>query len=58
MELTKDEVSYLYEQACFGCRYSQIDPYDWGLRCCNGDCTFCTEYCPEQRCECYEEDKR
>lgn len=55
MNLDKDTVRYLNMQPCFACKYSHIDPYDWGLRCCNGDSTFCTEYCPEEACEHYEE---
>lgn len=54
MELDKGIVRYLHGQPCFECKWSQIDPFDWGLRCCNGDSTFCTEYCPEQKCELFE----
>jgi hypothetical protein len=57
MVLDKDLVKTLGAHPCFGCRWSGIDPYDWGLRCCNGESTFCTEYCPEQKCEHYEEEE-
>ena len=53
MELTKAEVRALSEHRCFGCKWSQIDPFDWGLRCCNGDSEHCTDYCPEDGCEQY-----
>jgi hypothetical protein len=54
MELTKAEVRALSEHRCFGCKWSQIDPFDWGLRCCNGDSEHCTDYCPEDGCEQYD----
>lgn len=51
IELDKETVEYLNSQPCFVCRYSHIDPYDWGLRCCNSDSEHCTEYCPDTPCE-------
>lgn len=51
IELTKKLIDYLYDQKCFTCRYSDIDPYDWGLRCCNSDSEHCTDYCPDVACE-------
>jgi hypothetical protein len=54
MNLDKDSVKYLHDHPCFTCRYSHIDPYDWGLRCCNGDSEHCTEYCPDKPCEHFE----
>lgn len=55
MSLTKREVSHLYEQPCFHCKWSDIDPFDRGLRCCNSDSECCTDYCPEARCKHFEE---
>ena len=54
IELDKETVVYLNDQPCFACRYSHIDPFDWGLRCCNGDSEHCTEYCPDKQCEHFE----
>jgi hypothetical protein len=51
IELDKKTVDYLHSKKCFTCRYSQVDPFDWGLRCCNSDSEHCTEYCPEVACE-------
>lgn len=56
MELTKREVSYLYEQPCYRCKWSGIDPFDWGLRCCNSDSEHCTDYCPDAPCKHFEEE--
>lgn len=50
MELTKQIVEHLHGQPCFDCKHSQIDPYDWGLRCCKPSSEYATEYCPEERC--------
>lgn len=55
MELTKREVSYLYEQPCYRCKWSHINPFDWGLMCVNGDSEHCTDYCPDAPCEHFEE---
>lgn len=55
MNLTKREVSYLYEQPCFRCKWSDIDPFDLGLRCCNSDSEHCTDYCPDAPCKHFEE---
>ena len=51
MELTKREVSYLYEQPCYRCKWSHINSIDWGLMCVNSDSEHCTDYCPEIPCE-------
>lgn len=53
MKLDKSTVKYLNHQPCFTCRYSQIDQSDFGLRCCNSDCEYCTEYCPDATCKHY-----
>ena len=55
MELTKREMSYLYEQPCFHCKWSHINSIDWGLMCVNSDSEHCTDYCPEVRCKHFEE---
>lgn len=34
MEFTKRDVSYLYEQPCFHCKWSHINPIGLGLMCC------------------------
>ena len=56
MELTKREVSYLYEQPCYRCKWSHINSIDWGLMCVNSDSEHCTDYCPETPCEHFEEE--
>lgn len=57
MELTKQIVEWLYNQPCFGCRNSCVDPYDWSLRCCKPSSEYATEPCPGERCEDFEEEK-
>jgi hypothetical protein len=52
--LTKADVEYLHGQPCFGCWWSHLDPYDWCLRCCNGESEHCGKFCPKARCEHYE----
>lgn len=54
MTPSKSEVKYIYEQDCFNCKWSSVDPFDWGLRCCNHDSTYCTDYTPDDRCELFE----
>jgi hypothetical protein len=54
MTLTKEDVAYLHDQPCFSCRWSEVDPYDWGLRCCYDKSNYCTDYCPDEGCECLE----
>jgi hypothetical protein len=49
MTLTKEDVEYLRALPCFSCKWSGIDPYDWGLRCCCDKSELCTDYCPEDR---------
>ena len=56
MELTKREVSYLYEQPCYRCKWSHINSIDWGLMCVNSDSEHCTDYCPETPCEHFEKE--
>jgi hypothetical protein len=59
MTLTKEDVNYLRSLPCFSCRWSGIDPYDWGLRCCCDKSELCTDYCPEDRaCPHYEREAK
>ena len=55
-KLTKKLIDYLQSNKCYVCRYSEVDPFDWGLRCCNSDSEFCTDYCPDTPCEHLEVD--
>jgi hypothetical protein len=57
MELTKKEVAGIYEERCFKCKWSEVDPYDWGLRCCHDKSNYCTDYCPDDGCELFERDE-
>lgn len=36
------------------CKHAHLDPFDEGLRCCNPDSEWCTEWCPEHKCELFE----
>lgn len=56
MKLTKCEVSYLYEQPCYRCKWSHINSIDWGLMCVNSDSEHCTDYCPDVPCKHFEEE--
>lgn len=58
IELTKSDVRHLHKQACFECKWSGIDPYEYGLRCCNAESEHCTENCPECRCEHYDAERK
>ncbi len=57
IELTKKLIDYLNSKKCFVCRYSHIDPFDCGLRCCNADSEHCTDYCPSYGCKHFEEEE-
>ena len=36
------------------CRWAHEDPYDGGLRCCNRDCEWVTEWCHGRWCDKFE----
>ena len=54
MRLTKALVKWIHAQTCFDCIWSTIDPFDWGLRCCNRRSGHVTDYCPEYGCAHYD----
>ena len=54
--ISKDLVRYLYEKDCFLCKWSNIEPADFVLRCCNPYSEHCSEDV-DKSCAFFEKEK-